>query len=335
MKKILIILTAFISLFAKNAQELYEQAQIYENAGDSANAMIYYKLAAQKALSLNEQNLTLTQTKNAEKTDENASLNTAKISPYSPIRPDKLAKKLSDEPYNIDEILGLQTYKLNYLLPASVAFKQINGRKRFETNFQISFQKPLFHDVFGLNETITAAYTQESWWQTAKSSTPFRETNYRPEIFVTFPINFGELPNLEYLKFGLLHESNGQGGENSRSWNRLYTQAQFSVGELVLMPRAWVRIKEHDDDNPGIEKYLGRADITAIYPLGRHFLSAMFRNNLQFDKTNKGAFELGWLFPLGNSGIYGYAKYFSGYGESLIDYNKHTNKIGVGFSFVK
>ena len=49
----------------------------------------------------------------------------------------------------------------------------------------------------------------------------------------------------------------------------------------------------------------------------------------------RGAGELGWLFPFGKSGVYGYVKYFTGYGESLIDYNRHTDKVGIGFAILK
>ena len=48
-----------------------------------------------------------------------------------------------------------------------------------------------------------------------------------------------------------------------------------------------------------------------------------------------GAGELGWLFPFGKSGVYGYVKYFTGYSESLIDYNRHTDKVGIGFAILK
>jgi len=48
-----------------------------------------------------------------------------------------------------------------------------------------------------------------------------------------------------------------------------------------------------------------------------------------------GAGELGWLFPFGKSGVYGYVKYFTGYGESLIDYNRYTDKVGIGFAILK
>ena len=211
---------------------------------------------------------------------------------------------------------------------------QESTQTSFETKFQLSLQKPIAHNLFGLDESIVAAYSQTSWWQTASSSTPFRETNYRPEIFVSIPTNFA-FPHIKALNFGLLHESNGRGGEYSRSWNRFYAKGEFVFGKIAITPRIWARIPDAKDDNPNITSYIGRADITAFVPIGEHFLRAMLRNNLHFDKTNKGASELSWLFPFGKSGIYGYLQYFTGYGESLIDYNRNINKISIGFSILK
>lgn len=332
MKFVYLSIFLCLNLLANTAQQLYDKAAEFEKAGDAAAALEHYKLAAKFALDAND---------------------TVKLEPASIAPSDTLSDALTEEkkvakrnlgeiyesakPYNLDEILGIKMHHLNYILPISTAFKDIEGRRKFETNFQISLQKPVFYNLLDLNETISFGYSQESWWQTAKSSTPFRETNYRPEIFITFPTNLPILTSLDYLRFGLLHESNGQGGENSRSWNRVYAEGKFYLSNLIVIPRTWARLPDPDgkDDNPDIDKYIGKADLTLAYPFRGHLITAMVRNNLQFDKTNKGAFELGWLFPFGNSGVYGYIKYFSGYGESLIDYDKHINKVGIGFALAK
>lgn len=333
MRKILIIALVSASLFAQSAKELYDMAQEFESKGDTANAMKFYKLSAERSfIKANGEQLEKSIIAPSQ-TIADAATEERKIAATN--EPLKIYE--SEAPYNIDEILGIKMHHLNYLLPATAEFKDIEGRKKFETNFQLSIQKPLFHDIFDMNETISFGYSQSSWWQTAKSSTPFRETNYRPEIFVTFPTKFAFLPQLDYVRAGLLHESNGQGGEKSRSWNRVYASAKFYVGNFIIIPRAWVRLPDPDgkDDNPGITKYIGVADMNVAFPYRRHILTLMLRNNLRLDTTNKGAAEFGWLFPFGNSGVYGYVKYFTGYGESLIDYNRHTNKVGIGFALLK
>ena len=88
-------------------------------------------------------------------------------------------------------------------------------------------------------------------------------------------------------------------------------------------------------NNPDIEKYLGNMDINFALPYHGHIFTAMVRNNLHFDGSNRGAIELNYSFPIFNSGFYGYLRYFNGYGESLADYKRSVNKIGIGLSFVE
>ncbi|MCP4971566.1 MAG: phospholipase A [Arcobacter sp.] len=109
---------------------------------------------------------------------------------------------------------NLYPYEENYLLPFSYDSKKKKNREQIETKFQISLKKPIYHNLFGINETINFGYTQTSWWQIYDKSSPFRETNYKPEIFIKIP--YGEKDNnlLKGFKFSLLHEYNGQKDDN-------------------------------------------------------------------------------------------------------------------------
>ena len=320
MSKFALLLSLSLTFLMAGRTDDFKRAQELEQSGDIKGAMQIYKELAKS--SLGEQEVVQNVQAN-EPAPNDAKLKQA-----------DLLRDKSDK--NLQNALGIELYKFNYLLPVAYA-KTIpdDGRKSVETKFQISLAKPLFYDVFGLRESLVAAYTQTSWWQITKTSAPFRETNYQPEIFLNFASpKYLEKIGVKNLKFGLLHESNGRDGTNSRSWNRAYVQGDFVYGDLTISPRVWSVIGEKND-NKEILNYIGHGDLRLSYKLNDQIFSLMLRNNLHFDKTNKGAAEISYMFPIFSSGVYGYLQYFTGYGESLIDYDRHTDKVGLGFVILK
>lgn len=205
-----------------------------------------------------------------------------------------------------------------------------------EAQFQISIKFPLLVRLLDNTFDIYAAYTNHSFWQVYNDdiSSPFRETNHEPDVWVQFH------PKWKFLgftntwnSFGIVHQSNGRSGVLSRSWNRIYAWLTVEKGNLAVSIKPWIRIPEDedDDDNPDITAYLGHYELSAIYKWRKkNVFSIMTRNNLE-SGFSKGAVELSWSFPLFNwRFLKGYIQYFNGYGESLIDYNQHVNKIGMG-----
>lgn len=231
-------------------------------------------------------------------------------------------------------LFGISTYKMNYFMPVSYAFKgRMKDDHRAEVKFQISVKKPLFEDVLGFDETYYFAYTQTSWWQLYKHSSPFREINFAPELFVNVPLKLKGVESLKSVRLGLLHESNGKDDEDlkSRSWNRLYASAIFLRGHVLIEPRVWYRLPESadDDDNPRITHYAGRFDVNVAYLAKDYFAALMLRNNLNF-KDNKGALELSFAYDLFSNGVFWYVQGFSGYAERLILYDKNTQRLSIG-----
>ena len=130
-----------------------------------------------------------------------------------------------------------------------------------------------------------------------------------------------------------MHDSNGKGELESRSWNRIYSSFELDFGKLSLTPRLWLRLPDNKDDNPAIVKYNGIIDLTAYYKLpSGSFIQSIFSNNLRFDKENKSSFELRYLHYIGD-GFYIYLSEFSGYGYELVYYKKYQNRIGIGIAF--
>mgnify|MGYP003865450881 CR=1 FL=1 len=239
----------------------------------------------------------------------------------------------------------LTPHKMNYILPV-LTTNNINKEaysdfgewsdnlEDLESKFQISLKKPLSYNLFGLNESINVAYTQTSWWQIYSESAPFRETNYQPEIFAIIPYSQAEKTALKAIKVAFLHESNGQGGNKSRSWNRVYLESFFQLNELFITPKIWYRLEEEsqNDDNSDIEHYMGYGDVKFFYAYKDHTFKALIRNNLNFS-DNKGYGEFNWSFPFTKrKNTFGYVQLSSGYGDSLIDYNKEVNRISFGIS---
>jgi len=262
------------------------------------------------------------------------------------------------------DFFGLKPHKTNFLLPVSYSSKKyarVNAGdlnapttyydKNYEVEFQISLKKPLTYNLFGFNEYITAAYTQKVWWQLYSDSGPFRETNYLPELFITIPSSqdIDDKYGLKSIRTGFVHESNGQEGYRSRSWNRLYLSGQFQLDNLFIKPRVWYRISEDEksesfnngtnpnakgDDNPNIYEYLGYGDLELSYLFGKHEIGSEFRYNFGAGGTNRGSINAHWSYPFFNSkNTFWYVKFFNGYGESLIDYDKSVTKTAFGFSF--
>lgn len=202
-----------------------------------------------------------------------------------------------------------------------------------EIKFQISLRVPLFNKMFGENGDLWFAYTQLSFWQAynLERSAPFRETNYEPELGLTFHTDF-LLLGLKHRTFsvGFAHQSNGRGEPLSRSWNRLWASFELERGNFVLAFKPWYRIpaSSADDDNPDILDYAGRAELRSTYKYGEQVFSFMLRNNLRGD-DNRSGYELDWSFPFSKR-IKGLVQFYNGYGESLIDYNVWTRRAGVG-----
>jgi len=201
-----------------------------------------------------------------------------------------------------------------------------------EIKFQISIKVPLAHGIFMDNDGLFAGYTQKSFWQAYNRdiSSPFRDNNFNPEIFYRMELDQDFLSlNARLLTVGFEHESNGRAEPLSRSWNRVYGSIVAERGNLTFGLKAWYRIPESAsvDNNPEITNFLGYGELYVYYKSGGNTLSLMFRPSLTAGFSP--GLQLDWSFPLFGK-LQGYIQYYSGYGESLIDYNHYNNSIGVG-----
>lgn len=262
------------------------------------------------------------------------------------MKPDTPISRMSQE-WELDKAAKRGRYAVhqlldNYLLVANQS-NATNDRpfraflrdgyksKHVELTYQLSFKAKLLESIANTPIDIWAGYTQKSFWQAyaRTESSPFRETNYQPEVMAVMPINksIGNV-TVRFASLGLVHQSNGQSSSLSRSWNRFYGQLGLESGDLGVTARVWKRLDnaKSNNDNPDITDFMGHGDVRITYRDKGYEYSAMVRRN--FD-THKGALQASVAFPLVVN-LKGYVQVFTGYGQSLIDYNYSQKSLGVG-----
>jgi len=267
-----------------------------------------------------------------------------------------LKRRMTMEALNRSNRFMLTPHKRNYFLPISYNDEPnsepyataenipdgLTDLSNAEAEFQFSIKILLRENIFGDNGHLYLGYTNHALWQlyNDSDSAPFRESEHQPELILSFINDWKFFGFRNVLNEGIInHQSNGQGGLLSRSWNRIMFNSVFERGNFVFALTPWYRLPEKaqeypgdpkGDDNPDISDYMGKFEFTGAYQHDNEILSIMIRNNLHGD--NKGAIELGWSFPL-KSNLRGQLKYFSGYGHSMIDYNHYQNVAGFGVIF--
>lgn len=206
----------------------------------------------------------------------------------------------------------------------------------------------LTHDQPLKRDSLWFGYSQQSNWQifSGTLSRPFRTTDHEPELIYIYPTDLN-LPGgwrLRYTGLSLNHQSNGQPLPLSRSWNRAIVMAGLEQGsEFQLLGKLWYRLPESasSDDNPEISDTIGRAELTGLWsPDQTNSFGLTLRHSLR-EQAN-GSVKLEWLRRLGGNsgnssqpnGLRFHTQLFSGYGDSLIDYNRRRTVLSVGLSLV-
>lgn len=227
--------------------------------------------------------------------------------------------------------------------------------KHGETKIHLSVRTKVAKGLLKSGETdaddqdsLWFGYTQQSYWQlfSPAISRPFRSTDHEPEVIYIYPHQIA-LPggwNYRLSGLGLVHQSNGQSDPLSRSWNRTYlmgaAEKQLSPeSSLRLQARIWDRLRESapNDNNPGIENYIGRGELTANWQINKaNTVGVTLRHSLRSE--GRGSTRVDWMMaPAGSpsyTGLRYHVQLFSGYGDSLLDYNKRRNVLSVGLSLV-
>jgi len=226
----------------------------------------------------------------------------------------------------------------------------LSDHRGSNAKFQISFAFRLFglsapgpNEDSARSDGLYLSYTQLSFWDTASSSKPFYDSSYKPELWWRQHIPLGTWCQSSEIEGGYAHESNGRGGIESRSVDRLFIRPVLGIALdndiiLNLKPRVFCYIDK--SDNPDIDRYRGYADLSCS--IGKeHGLQVDLLGRIGSDGRH-GCLQTELTYPLdvltgGHAAGYLYLQSFVGYSETLLDYDQRTDqpRILLGIALVR
>jgi phospholipase A1/A2 len=267
-----------------------------------------------------------------------------------PVNPDDTLedKSVIDARYTKESLIpakfAISFYRPTYVIPYYYTFSPYNSiyqgntpdgesLKHNEIKYQFSFKVPLWKSIFSTPTSLYFAYTQMSYWQAYNKYAFFRSTDYEPEVFLQTDFNKHMFANWDFniVSLGLVHQSNGFGNSLERSWNRAYLMAAISNPYLMIAVKPWIIFRDstYERQNPDMAKYLGYEQVVIALKYKASVISLETRNFAHgFHRSGN---TLSMSFPV-TKYLNGYVQVFSGYGQSLIEYNHRTNSVGVGIS---
>ncbi|TQI69217.1 phospholipase A1 [Gramella sp. Hel_I_59] len=243
------------------------------------------------------------------------------------------AQRMSREEVNdtIKNMPSFSSYHDNYLISGIPTNKSAN-KMNSDIKYQISFKQLISRATLPLNSYLFVSYTQKAFWNIYDKSSPFEEINFNPAVGVGKPIFDKSNRIIALAELQLEHESNGRDSLASRSWNRVSGMFHTPLGRrTMLSAKAWVPFA-YTENHPDLLDFVGLAEVKVQQTFFRDLLigEVTVRKGLKDWKGSVGTKVYYKLFN--NSGNqYLMLEWFAGYAESLIDYDKYTSMVRIGY----
>lgn len=217
----------------------------------------------------------------------------------------------------------------NYFLTGIATNHRVTGETA-DVKVQLSIRQRLTQSILPFKTFLYLSLTQKICWDLYRESAPFRDYNINPGISLAkVIIRNNELKGV--VSLALEHESNGEDSLKNRSWNMVsFSSSYFFNPRFKIDTKVWVPFwiaKENADivSRRGVgymaihyrsadERLWLTAQVTPVHKFGN------------FNTLLEAAYKVG---PRSNQ--YWFLQYYNGYGESMIDYDRYTSMIRVGF----
>ena len=235
---------------------------------------------------------------------------------------DSIRKEFDNGPY-------FTLYKDNYFLVGTELGSKPTSSNS-DVKFQISISQRLTKSTLPFGTYLYLTYSQKCFWHVFKKSLPMYDLNFNPGIGIAKPL-FSNGRYIGKVSLMLEHESNGKDSINSRSWNKVSLGANILIDEnLMVHGKVWIPIID-GQNKKDILDYCGlwQSGIAITSPNKRFGWALTLVKRKGWNFNHNIIFEFNWKpFKKGNQ--YLFLQYYNGYGEGLLDYNKHHNRIRVG-----
>ncbi len=229
------------------------------------------------------------------------------------------------------------------------------GTNPAKSRFQVSFKyqlagahtapQKLKQSAKSWDGGLYFGYTQTSFWDLKAPSKPFTDTSYKPELFFLSSNLYTGSHSLKglFLQTGLQHESNGRGGDTSRSTNFFYVKPimifynKHNNYGISVAPKLWIYVDNDDSTNPGLPNYWGYFDLEVKCGQADGFV--LETNWRQASKGSSVRMDL--TYPLrrspdsGTPDVYLDVQYVNVLGESMLEYNQRNEALRVGIAIVR
>lgn len=185
-------------------------------------------------------------------------------------------------------------------------------------------------------------YTQRMFWDLSEESIPMYDITFSPELFLraVSPGSTSIGAPMLGIQAGLRHQSNGEDGADSRSYNTLYVEPSVGFGlgngwTLTAAPRLWAYVGSKEG-NERIARYRGYTGLTIDLKQTDGFgLRTYLQGNLS---GGRGSAEVDMSYSLRRwtgLNLYLYSQLYTGYGEALIDYDERNTRLRFGIGIVR
>lgn len=231
--------------------------------------------------------------------------------------------------YIISHTPAFSIFKDNYFI-SGTTFNHKPSKENSDAKFQFSFKQRIQNKPVVWGSYLYLTYTQKSFWDIYKKSSPFAETNYNPGLqLVKYIYKNSHFKGVLSLSFE--HESNGRDSIYSRSWNFVGIHyAHFFSDRINASLKIIIPIER--SGNPDLNKYIGYSEARFSWNIkkDRLILDIMGRKGASWD-TKGGLMTTLSFRPTEKRNLYWTLQWWQGYAESLIDYKQSTSMIRIGF----